>query len=133
MKLTVQIASVLSAFWATITPAMYGLLFVAVGDWSAAIDVLIVLFCIVLAVAAFARIPFTVWLVCFTCMLGLAVAGFFYHFRGSGESGPLPFEWINGYFIHAAPILVSSVLMKIYAAKTKAEQVRPANLATLGG
>jgi len=46
--------------------------------------------------------------------MAFSLAGFGYHFRDSGESGPLPYEWINDYFWSAIPLLVTTMFSIIF-------------------
>jgi hypothetical protein len=129
MKIALRGTIVLASGWAILAPAMYGLLFAAVLHWSAFIDILVVISCIVLAVTAFRQVSQILWIVSFTFVGGVGIAGFFHHFRDSGESGPLPFEWINSYFLHAVPILAVATLTRIYITTINAQQGAAGNVA----
>jgi hypothetical protein len=112
----------MAAAWAILAPAMYGTLFGAFADWSALFDFLIVFSCGVLVVAAFKNISLGLWLAAFAVMALSGVSGFFYHFQDSGESGPLPFEWLNSYFVQALPLLLIAFLSRFFEPNKDAEQ-----------
>jgi hypothetical protein len=123
MKILLRALIVIAAVWAILAPASYGLLFGVFFDWSALVDFTIVGACGVLALNAYKDVSLMLWLTAFTIVTLSAVSGFFYHFRDSGESGPLPFEWMNVYFSQAMPLLAVSVLVRVLATDKQAEQV----------
>lgn len=108
MKIAFRIAIVPAALWALFLPGAYGLLFTVATDWSAIVDFAIVISCIVLALSSFIRIPSIAWFICFFILSVALLSGVFFHFQDSGESGPLPFEWLNRYFIQGTPLLILS-------------------------
>ena len=122
MKTILRTLIVIAAIWAILAPAMYGVLFVAFADWSALFDFLIVLSCGVLVLAAFKNVSFGIWLAAFAVVAVTGVSGFFYHFQDSGESGPLPFEWLNSYFVKALPLLIIAFLTRFVVPNKDAEQ-----------
>ena len=115
MKVALQILAVLAAMWAIISPAGYGLLFGVFLSWVAIVDMLVAASCVVLAYSMFRGIPAFLNLFAFGVLALFCFLDLFRHFRDSGESGPLPFEWINGYFWQALPLIIVviiSTLMK---------------------
>ena len=106
MKTILRILVVIAAILAILAPASYCLLFVAFADWSALVDFVLVISCIILALAAFKHISFILWMTAFVIVAVFAGSGFLHHFQDSDESGPLPFEWLNGYFLKALPLLL---------------------------
>ena len=122
MKTTLRTLIVIAAIWAILAPAMYGVLFGAFADWSALLDFLIVFSCGVLVLAAFKNISLGIWLAAFAVVAVSGVSGFFYHFQDSGESGPLPFEWLNSYFVQALPLLLIALLARFFDPNKEAEQ-----------
>ena len=122
MKILFRALIVIAAIWAILVPASYGLLFGFIFHWSALVDFAIVGACGVLALSAFKDVSPVLWFIAFSIVSLSAASGFFYHFRDSGESGPLPFEWMNDYFLQAIPLLVVSVLVRVLATNKQAEQ-----------
>lgn len=109
----IRIVLLPAIIWAARAPGTYGFYSIFFGHWSALIDIVVVLGCVILIVPAFKKIPWTLWL---TGLLIVAVAssvGLFHHFRDSGESMPLPFEWLNEYWQGALPLLVLSLMSAI--------------------
>ena len=123
MKILLRALIVIAAVWAILAPASYGLLFGVFFHWSALVDFAIVGACGVLALTAFKDVSLMLWLTAFSIVALCAASGFFYHFRDSGESGPLPFEWMNDYLFQAIPLLAVSVLVRVLATNKQAEQV----------
>ena len=113
LKTALRLAIIPATFWALLAPASYGFLFATVGDWSALLDVAIVLCCIALALSSFVRIPSALWAVCVLTVLMAVLSGQFHHFQDSGASGPLPFEWLNSYPAQGLPLLVLAGAQKI--------------------
>ena len=122
MKTLLRILIVIAAIWAIHTPAMYCMLFGAFADWSALVDFLIVFSCCVLVYAAFKNISIVLWLTAFAVVAVSGASGFIYHFKDSGESGPLPFEWLNNYFLQALPLLLIAILARFFVPNKEAEQ-----------
>jgi len=123
MKIVLRTLIVIAALFATLSPVMYGLLFGAFADWSAFFDFALVISCIALAFAAFKDLPFVLWLSAFVIVTVFATSGFFYRFRDSGESGPLPFEWLNNYLLQALPLLLIAAISRFFATNKETEQV----------
>jgi len=121
MKIVLRTLIVIAAIFAILAPAMYGFLFGAFADWSALIAFALVLSCAALVFAAFKNFSFMLWLAVFTIVTVFAVSGFFHRFRDSGESGPLPFEWLNSYFLQAFPLLVIAILTRVFVTNKKSE------------
>ena len=116
-----RIFIVMAALWALYLPGAYGILFAFVTHWSALVDFTIVVCCLILTVAVFIKIPGAFWYMSFIILTTAAVSGFFYHFRDLGESGPLPFEWLNVYIEHVLPLLLLSVIFKIVRKRFSAQ------------
>jgi len=122
MKIVLRTLIVIAAILAILAPAMYGFHFGAFADWSALVDFALVISCVALAFAAFRNLSVMLWLTAFTIVTVFAVSGFFHRFRDSGESGPLPFEWLNSYFLQAFPLLVVAILTRVFLTNKKSEQ-----------
>jgi len=122
MKTILRTLIVIAAIWAVLAPAMYGVLSGAFADWSAIFDFLIVFSCGVLVLAAFKNISLGIWLAVFAVVAVFGVSGFFYHFQDSGQSGPLPFEWLNSYFVQALPLLLIALLARFFEPNKEAAQ-----------
>ena len=125
MKIALRILIVPAVVWAILPPGAYGLLFLVVKDSSAIIDFVLVAACVVLGISAFKSMSFLIWIIAFTTVSIFGLIGFVHRFRYFGESGPLPFEWINNYFIHAIPLIFLSILMQAATFKTKIERPQP--------
>ena len=121
------ILSLLAAIWAALPPAAYGLLFAAFRDGSAIVNLPTALLCPVLAVSSFDKKPTVTWFVSFAWLSTATLAGVVHHFQDSGESGPLPFEWINRYAWSSTPLLLISIVIRVYWWKR-----RPGDTATPG-
>ena len=127
MKRILRILIVIAAIWAILAPVMYGMLFGAFADWSVLVDFLIVFSCGVLVLATFKNISHVLWIAAFVLVALSGASGFFYHFQDSGESGPLPFEWLNSYFLQALPLLLISAIVRLFEANKEAQQAAPRN------
>lgn len=125
MKTAFRILIIPAALWALIAPGSYGLLFGVGGDWSAIIDLVIVLCCLVLAISLFIKVSSSVWCVCLLLLSTAVFVGLLHHFQDSGESGPLPFEWLNRYLTQGLPLLVLAIADRIWAKTRNAEPERP--------
>ena len=112
MKLALRIVIVLAALLASLSPASYGTFFGA----NILLCYLLVVACFVLACSEFRDFHFLVRIIAWLIVMAFALAGFGYHFRDSGESGPLPYEWINDYFWFAIPLLMTTMLSIIFDA-----------------
>jgi len=121
MKIILQALLVIAAIWAILPAVAYGLLFASVAHWSSLIDLGLALSCITLSLSAFMRVATLAWLAALMIITGFSAIGQFYHFQDSGESGPLPFEWINGYLLHGLPLLTVSILLKVHKYKSEAQ------------
>jgi len=95
-----------------VAPLSYGIMFGSGRDWSAVVDVAVALICIVVALSVFLNTRFGVWVTSILCLSIVALAGQFHHFKDSGESGPLPYEWINNYITQALPLIVLVIAFK---------------------
>lgn len=122
MRVLLRALIVIAAIWAILAPATYGLLFGFSFDWSALFDFVVVGSCAVLAFTAFKDISLILWLVAFIVVAVSGASGFFYHFQDSGESGPLPFEWLNNYFLQALPLLLIAAISRLFDPNKEAEQ-----------
>ena len=114
MRVLIRALIVIAVIRAILAPTTYGLLFGFCFDWSALVDFVVAGSCGVLAFTAFKDISLKLWLTAFLIVTVSATSGFFHHFRDSGESGPLPFEWMNNYFIDAIPLVILSVLARAF-------------------
>ena len=110
MKLALRIVIVLAALFASLSPASYGTFFGA----NMLLCYLLVTACFVLACSEFRDFHFLIRISSWFLVLAFSLAGFGYHFRDSGESGPLPYEWINDYFWAAIPLLVTTMISTIF-------------------
>jgi len=119
-----RIMIVIAALWALYLPGAYGILFAFVMHWSAAVDFMIVLCCLILTVSAFTKVTGAVLSMCLIILAVSSISGLFFHFKDSGESGPLPFEWLNDYLVHVLPLLILYVLFKIVRRRSIAQPAR---------
>jgi hypothetical protein len=46
-------------------------------------------------------------------LLAASLVGLFVHFRDSGESGPLPYEWLNDYYFRSTPLMLISAANRL--------------------
>ena len=113
------ILSILAAIFAALSPAAYGLFFAACRDWSAIVSLTTACLCPALAVSSFKQKTGPAWFVSFAWITAVSLAGFVHHFQDSGESGPLPFEWVNRYARSAAPLVLLSVAIRMYLRKRR--------------
>ncbi len=105
MKFCIGITAVIFAGLCFLGPFLYGVLFLFSGDWSAIIDFTIAAAVLGSVLKLYVKIPKTLWVVSMAVFAGASLIGFFVHFRDSGESGPLPFEWLNQYYHGGIPAL----------------------------
>ena len=110
MRLALRILIVFAAIWALLAPLSYGVIFGLFFDWSAIVDLSLAFACMILAYSECKNIRMTVRISAFLVVLGFLFADLLRNFRATGESGPLPFEWINGYFWQALPLLFLSAI-----------------------
>ena len=106
MKIAIGIAAVIFAGLCFLGPFLYGVLFLFCGDWSLFIDFTIAASVVVSVLKPYVNVPMTLWIVSMTIFTGASLIGFFIHFQDSGESGPLPFEWLNQYYQVGIPTLL---------------------------
>ena len=114
MKTAFRIGISLAAAWALVAPGSYAIFFGAGAHWSAIIDLTVASACIVLWFASLRSIPTVPWAIGILVLLVAAFSGKVYTFRDSGESGPLPFEWLNRYLLQALPLIALSLLHRLY-------------------
>jgi len=105
MKILLKIAILLAGVWAALRPAVYGFMFMVASDSSAIVDFLVLGSCIIIVWDGFKTLPRLVWTASFLILLTATNIGFFHYFRDFGESGPLPYEWLNGYYKFALPFI----------------------------
>jgi hypothetical protein len=110
MITVLKIAIILAGIWAALSPIAYGFISIIVFHSSAFIDILVFGSCVVLVWEAFSKLPRPIWVASMVVLLGAANIGFVHYFRDFGSSGPLPYEWLNGYYKNAAPLIVLSFL-----------------------
>jgi len=113
MHITLKIVILLAGIWAALRPAVYGALSIFFVDSSAMIDLLVLGSCIIIVWDAFRSLSPVVWISSFAVLLIATNTGFFHHFRDSGESGPLPYEWLNGYYQYTLPLISLAILNRI--------------------
>ncbi len=104
-----------AAIWACLVPSSYSVLWFLCRAWvpfgvSAAVCVCSV----ILVIDEFRRIPIPLWVMMLVLLASAGSAGFFHHFRDSGESGPLSYEWLNGYHIYALPLVLVSLASRAH-------------------
>jgi hypothetical protein len=105
-----KIAITLAGMWAALRPASYGFLFIFSFDSSIIFDLLILLSCTILVWKAFRPTIRTVWVLSLVLLLLATGMGFFHHFPDYGESGPLPYEWLNGYYPFSLPLILLTLV-----------------------
>ena len=114
MNIAIQIVTILAGVWAAMRPMIYGLIFMLAVDPSAIIDFIVVGGCIVLVWHTIRPLPFSLWIAALSTLLISTSVGFFYHFLDYGESGPLPFEWLNGYYELSMPLIIIVLLRLLF-------------------
>jgi hypothetical protein len=110
MNILLKLAIIVAGVLAALRPAVYGTLSIIFMDSSAIIDLLVLGSCIVLVWHTFRSAPLLVWVAALAVLIVAANIGFIHHFKDFGESGPLPFEWLNEYFMHALPLIILALL-----------------------
>jgi hypothetical protein len=118
MTIIIKVSILIAGIWAAIRPAVYGALFTLVFNSSAIIDFLVVGSCFVIVWHAFRPLPSFMWITPFGVLLVATIVDFLHHFRDFGESGPLPYEWLNGYHRHTLP-LITLVLFNCFIQRSK--------------
>ena len=109
----------LACIWAIYIPVMYGLLFTFSLNSSALVDLTIFISCIALTATVFIKPKPAISLISSVIVLAFSIVGFFYHFQDSGTSGPLPYEWLNGYYLHTLPLLIIVTFNYLYQKNEK--------------
>jgi hypothetical protein len=84
------------------------------SDSSAIIDFLVLGSCIIIVWDAFKTLPRLVWAESLLIILAATSKEFIYYFRAFGESGPLPYEWLNGYHKFSLPLITLAGLKCIF-------------------
>lgn len=102
----IRIAAVILAGLCFLGPFFYGVLFLFCGHWSAFVDFTVAASVVVSVLNPYVNVPMTPWLVSMAIFTAASLIGFFIHFQDSGESGPLPFEWLNQYYQVGIPTLL---------------------------
>lgn len=110
MDKALKIAFLMAGAWAALKPTLFAAIFAFVGHRSAVLDMVVVASCLVIVWGAFRRAPLYLWVGSVLVLMVSSFAGFFHHFKDSGESGPLPYEWLNGYFQFSLPLVVLVVI-----------------------
>lgn len=110
MHIILKISIILAGLWAAIRPAAYCGLSFFFRDSSAFIDLLVLGICVIVVCNAFYVLPRFLWVLALVMLLVFGSVGFFYHFQDVDESSPLPYEWLNGYYLHAFPLILLSVI-----------------------
>ncbi|MDF1739637.1 MAG: hypothetical protein P1U86_10795 [Verrucomicrobiales bacterium] len=106
MKIGIKIIASIFAGLSFLGPFLYGLLFLVSGDFSAIVDFLVAAAVVGSALKIYVNLPISIWISAMTVFFGASTIGFFVHFRNSGESGPLPFEWLNQYYQFGLPAII---------------------------
>ena len=106
MRILLKILVTLACIWAIYLPSTYAVLFAVFKNISVLVDLTAVISCIVLAAIVFIKPKLVVSVTSLTIVLAFSSAGLFHQFQDSGASGPLPYEWINDYYIHSIPLLI---------------------------
>lgn len=109
MDIELKVLMLIAGAWAALKPAVFAAIFGFVFDQSALIDLAVVGSCIVLVRGALSHVPRYLWGLAFSILLVSSTVGFLHHFKDAGESGPLAYEWLNGYVQFGAPLLVLAV------------------------
>ncbi len=122
MKLATRILIIPAFVWAALPPASYSL-FALFNHWSMIEDLLVVLSCLVLTIFPYKKFNIGAWVAAYAFLVIITATGLIHHFQDSGESGPLPFEWINSYYNHSAPLLVIALLSWVPRKSHKDQQV----------
>ena len=110
MKVLLKIAILLAGIWAGLHPSVYGFIFIVASDSSAVVDFLVLGSCVVVVWDAFNTVPRFAWSASLSILFMATAIGFFHLFRDFGESGPLPYEWLNGYYKFSLPLIGLTIL-----------------------
>jgi hypothetical protein len=89
-------------------------LFSAVRHPSAIVDFVIAFGCLGLAFDIIRRMPVWIWFAAFAVVTVSSLAGLCFHFQDSGESGPLPYEWLNDYYVRSWPLLIIALGARLF-------------------
>jgi hypothetical protein len=112
MKLTLRILAVAAGVWACLSPFIW--LIFCNGWWGPrGIAVIIFTSSVGLVVDIFRRVPVMLWIMMLVMLLSAGSVGIFHHFQDSGESGPLPYEWLNSYYASALPLILVSLATRM--------------------
>ena len=112
MKLTLRILVVGAGVWASLSPFIW--IIFCYGWWGPkGIATIVFVSAVGLVVDFFRRVPTLLWIIMIVVLSSAGSVGLFHHFRDSGESGPLPYEWLNGYYECALPLILISVAARI--------------------
>lgn len=116
MNVTLRILALGAGVWACLSPFVW---LVFCNGWFGPRGVAAAVFAssVGLVVDTFRRVPALHWIIMLGVLLGAASVGFFHHFRYSGESGPLPYEWLNGYYASALPLILVSLATRLIGRK----------------
>ena len=110
-----RIAAVAAFAYAVVAPASYALLFAFMADRSALIDIAVVGSCVILVANGFKPLSGWLFVSATALLIAASLAGIFVHFRDSGASGPLPYEWLNGYYLRSTPLLLISSAVRFFS------------------
>jgi len=111
-ELFLKIAAVAAFIYASIAPATYALLS-GVVHLSAFVDVGVLVSCGIVFADVLERRPVWLYLSAMGVLLAASLVGRFVHFRDSGESGPLPYEWLNHYYLFSTPLVLVSAASRL--------------------
>jgi hypothetical protein len=123
MYIILRILIVFAGIWAALSPASYGFLFILAADSSTVFDLLILGTCILLVLNEFKYCPNFIWFISIFILIITTSIEFFYLFRDVGESGPLPYEWLNGYYKFSLPLIILSMLSQYSRWKNRQNQM----------
>lgn len=125
MRIAIGILAAIFGIISFLAPLSYGLLFLISLDSSSFVSLTIAAAVLVSVISVFVNIPSSLSIISITAFSGASLIGLFVHFRDSGESGPLPYEWLNEYYEVGIPTLflvILSLAMKNRQTKKEAEQ-----------
>jgi hypothetical protein len=114
MKLVPKILLVAACLFAVLVPAMYAFVFGVCWDIDALVATAVTGSCIILGAGGFKRVSGLAFASAVSVLSTATLVGFFVHFPDSGSSGPLPYEWLNGYFQFSTPLLLIAIGVRFF-------------------
>jgi hypothetical protein len=111
MMILKKLLLIVACIWAVLAPMQYGLISAVCLHWSAIPDAVVVWSCVELTFQGFAGRRWKRWIAGVLVLAAASTIGLFHHFQDQGESAPLPFEWLNYYWLAGSPLLLLSAVL----------------------